>query len=113
MWGEVGRTPDRALEQGTDPVLQDLVGREPDGILNPIRFQIMVDVGIGKTSIGTEIELRDPATIAGHDRVKHHPPAIRAVNVTRTQSAAFEVAELVEHEQRMIAGAFEVAVPDT
>jgi hypothetical protein len=34
------------------------------------------------------------------------------VNVARAQGAAFQIAKLVEHEQRMIAGAVIVAVPD-
>jgi hypothetical protein len=34
------------------------------------------------------------------------------VNIARPQSASFQIAELVEHEQRMIAGAFVMAVPD-
>jgi hypothetical protein len=32
------------------------------------------------------------------------------MDVARTQHAAFQIAELIEHEQRMIAGASEVAV---
>jgi hypothetical protein len=34
-----------------------------------------------------------------------------AVDVAGTQSAAFQIAELVEYEERMIAGAFVMAVP--
>jgi hypothetical protein len=33
------------------------------------------------------------------------------VDVAGTQSAAFQIAELVEHEERMIAGALVMAVP--
>ena len=36
-----------------------------------------------------------------------------AVNVARAQGAAFQIAKLVENEQRMIAGAVTVTVPDT
>src|SRR5215510_13939389 len=50
--------------------------------------------------------------VARHDRLEHSVPSIGAVNVAGTQSAAFEVAKLVEHEQRVIAGAGEMAVPD-
>src|SRR5262249_24354945 len=38
--------------------------------------------------------------------------AVSAVHVAGTQSTAFEVAKLVEHEQRVIAGAGVMAVPD-
>jgi hypothetical protein len=39
-------------------------------------------------------------------------PAVSAVHVAGTQSTAFEVAKLVEHEQQVIAGAGVMAVPD-
>src|SRR2546421_8867680 len=38
-------------------------------------------------------------------------PPIGAVDVAGTQRAAFQIAELVEYEQRMIAGAGVMAVP--
>src|SRR5215831_16149179 len=50
--------------------------------------------------------------VARHDRLEHSVPSIGAVNVAGTQSAAFEVPKLVEHEQRVIAGAGVMAVPD-
>src|SRR6202035_3835768 len=49
--------------------------------------------------------------ISRHDRLQHRLPPVGAVNVARTQGAAFQIAKLVEHEQRMIAGAVVVAVP--
>jgi hypothetical protein len=49
--------------------------------------------------------------IPRHDRLQHRLPSIGAVNIARAQGAAFQIAKLVEHEQRMIAGA--VTVPDT
>ena len=50
--------------------------------------------------------------IARHDRLQHAVPPVGAVNVAGTQGAAFQIAKLVEHEQRMIAGAVIVTVPD-
>src|SRR5215510_12315375 len=50
--------------------------------------------------------------VARHDRLERSVPSIGAVNVDGTQSAAFEVPKLVEHEQRVIAGAGVMAVPD-
>jgi len=49
------------------------------------------------------------------ERLQHNPaivPAVSAVHVAGTQSTAFEVAKLVEHEQRVIADAGVMAVPD-
>src|SRR6516225_4094235 len=50
--------------------------------------------------------------VARQDRLEHVVPAVSAVHVAGTQSTAFEVAKLVEHEQGMIAGAGIMAVPD-
>src|SRR6516162_6934741 len=46
-----------------------------------------------------------------HDGLEHVVP-VSAVHVAGTQSTAFEVAKLIEHEQRVIAGAGVMAVPD-
>ena len=105
-------TPHWALEQVADPVLQDPVSRKPDRIFDPFGFEVLVDIGIGKTGVGAEIQARDLAAIARHDRVEHIPPAVGAVDVAGTQGTAFQIAELVEHELRMIAGAFVMTVPD-
>src|SRR5215469_2906717 len=99
-------TPDQALEQIADPLLQHLIGRKADRILDSLGFEELVDIGIGKSSIGADVEARDLAAIARHDRRQHVPPAVRAVDVTGTQRRAFQVTELVEHKQWMIAGAF-------
>src|SRR5215510_3226058 len=45
------------------------------------------------------------ALVARHDGLEHVVPAVSAVHVAGTQSTAFEVAKLVEHEQRVIADA--------
>src|SRR5262249_25487788 len=52
------------------------------------------------------------ALIARHDRLEHVVPAVGAVDIAGTQRAAFQITELIEHEQRVIAGAGVVAVPD-
>ena len=44
--------------------------------------------------------------------LEHALPANGAVDVARTQSAAFQIAELVEYEERMITGAVIVTFPD-
>jgi hypothetical protein len=46
------------------------------------------------------------------DRFEHTLPAVGAVDVAGAQNAAFQVAELVEYEQRMVADAFVMAIPD-
>ena len=91
-------------------LLQNAVGRQPDRVLVAFGLQELVDLGVGKGGIGAEVVAEVALPVAGHDRFEHVLPAVRRVNVARTQRAAFQIAELVEHEQRMIAGAGEVAV---
>src|SRR4029077_6374002 len=67
---------------------------------------------IGKPRVSPEINARDLSLVSFDDRGEHALPTIGAVDVTGTWCAAFQVAELVEHEQRMIAGAGVMAVPD-
>ena len=50
-------------------------------------------------------------TVAGDHRLQHRAPAFSAMNVAGPQDAALQVAELVEDEERMVAGAAEVPVP--
>src|SRR5271166_4387148 len=107
-----GGAVNRASEQIADAFLQYAVGGQPNGVFDPFAFEILVDLGIGETRVGAEIDARDLALIARHDRLQHALPFIGAVNIARAQGAALQIAKLVEHEQRMIAGAFVMAVPD-
>src|SRR4030081_81185 len=47
-----------------------------------------------------------------HDGLEHRVPSVGAVNIAGTKRTSFQVTELVEHEEGMIAGAFVMAVPD-
>src|SRR5215467_2928151 len=51
----VRRSSDRALEQIADPVLQDPVRWQPDRILDPLRFEKLVDLGHCKGRVSPEI----------------------------------------------------------
>jgi hypothetical protein len=88
--------------------LQDAVCRQTYGVFDPFDFEKLVDLGIGKAGIGSEINERDLAAIARHDRLQNLIPAICAGDVAGTKRAPFEVAELVEQEQ--LAGAGIMAV---
>ena len=95
-----------------DPFLQDRVRRQADGVFDPLAFEILVKVRIGKGRVGAKIKAQDLAPIADNDRLQHTLPAVGAMHIAGTQSAAFQIAELVEYEERMIAGAFVMAIPD-
>src|SRR6266487_1296406 len=103
---------DCALEQVADPMLQDLVGRQADRIFDPLGFQELVNLRHGERCVSAEIDTRELAFVACNDRLEHAVPAVGAVHVAGTQGAAFEITELVEHEQWMIAGAGVMPVPD-
>ncbi len=93
-----------------DPVLQDSVRRQPDRILVAFGLQELVDLGVGKGGIGAEVAAEVALPVAGHDRFEHVLPAVRRMDVARAQCRTLQIAELVEHEQRVVAGAGEVAV---
>ena len=108
-----GGAADRTLEKIADAFLQDVVGGQPDGVFDPFAFEVLIDLGIGEPGVGPEMDARDLAAIARHDRLQDAFPAVGAVHVAGPQGAAFQIAILVENEQRMIAGAVIVTVPDT
>src|ERR1022692_4811439 len=55
----VRRSPNRTLEQVADPMLQDLVGRQPDRVFDPLRLQVLVDLWVREAGVGAEIDARD------------------------------------------------------
>jgi len=90
-------------EVGMEPT--HLVRRSPDWALEqPTRASLTLK-SMSSWKPSAEIDARDLAPETRHDRVEHFLPAVRAVHVAGTQSAAFQIGELVEHKQRMIAGA--------
>src|SRR6516162_5760165 len=104
------RPPNRALEQVSDLALQDTVGRQADCITHALGFEELVDLGVGEGRITSEIETLHRVPVAGDDWLQHYAPAIGAMDVTGSQSAPLDIAELVEHEQWVIAGTAEMAV---
>ena len=106
MW----RSPDRALQQIADPALQDIVGRQPDRVADALGFEELVHLRIGEGRIAPEIETLHRVPVAGDNWLQHYAPAIGAMDVTGSQSAPLDIAELVEDEQGVIAGAAEMAI---
>src|SRR3954453_13202401 len=106
----VGWSPDRSLQQISDLILQDLVGRKPDRVAGTLGFKKLVDLGIGESGVASKIQMLHNAPVTRNHRLQQRTPAVSTVEVARPQCASLDVAELVEHKQRMIAGAGEVAV---
>src|SRR3954451_6581043 len=103
-------SPDRSLQQISDLILQDLVGRKPDRVACTLGFKKLVDLGIGESGVASKIQMLHNAPVTRNHRLQQRAPALSTVDVARSQRAPFDVAELVEHKQRMVAGAGEVAV---
>src|SRR3954453_20670221 len=106
----VGWSPDRSLQQISDLILQDLVGRKPDRIACTLGFKKLVDLGIGESGVASKIQMLHNAPVTRDHRLQQRGPAVSAVHVARPQDTAFDIAELVEHEQRVIAGTREMTV---
>jgi hypothetical protein len=106
----IGGRPTGALEQIADTLLQDAVRRQPDRVLVTFSFQKLIDLGVGKGGIGAEVAAEITLPVTGHDRFEHVLSAVGRMDVALAQRRTLQIAELVEHEQRMVAGAGEVTV---
>ena len=85
---------------------------QPYCVFDPLGFKKLINFGIGETRVGSEINARDLPLVAFDNRLQHTVPSVGAVDVAGTKRTSFQVTELVEHEEGMIAGAFVMAVPD-
>jgi hypothetical protein len=105
-----GGAPDGPREQRRDLRLEHLIGRQTDRVLEALRLQVLVHIRQGEGRIAAQQAPERLATIARDHRVEHVVPAVRAVDVPRSQRTPFQVTVLVEHEEGMVAGAGEVPV---
>jgi hypothetical protein len=108
----MGRSANPALEQVPDPALQYAVGR-PDRVADARSFEEFVDLGIGESCIAPEIQTLYDAPVARNYRLQHRVPAGGTMHITWPQRASLDIAELIEYEQRVIAGAAEMAIVST
>src|SRR4051794_7600143 len=84
----VGWSPDWALQQMADLILQDLVGRKPDRVAGTLGFKKLVDLGVGEGGVASEIQmLHDPSVTRNH-RLQQRAPAVSAVDVAGPQNTA-------------------------
>src|SRR4051812_34307274 len=92
-------SPDRSLQQMSDPILQHLVGRQSDRVAGTLGFKKLIDLGIGEGCITPEIQMLHDAPVTSNHRFQHRAPAVSAMDVARPQHTAFDIAELIEHKQ--------------
>src|SRR6516165_1047254 len=86
----VWRSPNRALEQVLDPLLQDPVRRQSDRVADALGFKKLVHLGVGESRVAPKIEALHTATVARDHRLQDRTPAIGAVHVARPQGAALD-----------------------
>src|SRR5437016_2435840 len=98
------RSTEWTLEQVSDAALQDGICRQPDRVADALGLEELVHLGIGESRVAAKIEALHSAPIARHDRLQNVPPAISRMDVSGPQGAALQIAKLVEHKQRVIAG---------
>src|SRR3954453_286188 len=106
VWG----SSDWALQQMSDLILQNLIGRQPDRVACTLGFKKLIDLGIGEGCIASEIQIFYNAPVRSNHRLQPCAPAIGAMDVARPQRTPFNIAKLVEHEQWVIAGTSEMTV---
>ena len=71
------RTTDRALEKVADPLLKNLIGRQPDRILVAFGLLELVDLRVREGGVGAKVTALELAPIPGHDRLQHVLPTVR------------------------------------
>ena len=96
----------------TDSRLENLICGKADRVLNPFGFQELVHIRLSEGSITSKGDSFDGSLIAGNDRLEDVFPAIGAVDVSGTKRASLQIAELIEHEERMVTRATKMPVPD-
>src|SRR4051812_18061723 len=71
-------SPDRSLQQMSDLVLQDLVGRKPDRVAGTLGFKKLVDLGIGEGGVASEIQMlhNTPVTSITGSSTARQPSAL-------------------------------------
>src|SRR3954463_2011664 len=77
----VGWSPDRSLQQISDLILQDLVGRKPDRVVCTLGFKKLVDLGIGESGIASKIQMLHNAPVTRNHRLQQRAPAVSAVDI--------------------------------
>ena len=83
--------------------LQYVVGRDVDGVLETLLLQHAVKRRGGKFRVTAEVFRNVVIPVSFDDRQKNSAPEVGAVLVATPPHGPFQVAVLVEHEQRMIA----------
>ena len=94
----------------TDAFLKNLVLWQADRVQEALGFEVFVHLRRGEGGIAPEIQSYLPILVANDNRLQHTFPVIGAVDVAGAQGTPFQISELVEQKQGMVASAAEVLV---
>jgi hypothetical protein len=59
------RAADGTGQQVADPLLQDRVGRQADGVADPLGLEQLVELGLGERRVAAEVEREAAPAVAG------------------------------------------------
>ena len=111
----VRRSAGAALRQPIDPFVQLRIALDADGVIPALGLQQVEERRDGEGRIGPEPPPGDRGSglgrVSRQHRLQHFLPAVGAVDIAGTQGAPLQIAELVEHEERMQALRLEMTIP--
>ena len=87
--------------------LKNSIGFGTDDVFVILTFQKFIKVRRCKSGVPSEIAAQVPFPVTLDDRFQNVAPAVGAMNIAGVQRTPLKVTELVEQEQRMVAGAAE------
>jgi len=108
----MSRLTDRPLEHVSHLSLEYLIGGKADPVLDALQFEIPTHPRLRKGGVATKCDAFGGLLVARYDWLEHRFLAVGAMHVARTKRASFQIATLIEDEERMVARAAEVPVPD-
>uniref|UniRef100_E6QHB4 Uncharacterized protein n=1 Tax=mine drainage metagenome TaxID=410659 RepID=E6QHB4_9ZZZZ len=91
--------------------MQNLICGKADRVLDAFGFQELVHIRLREGCVATEGDTFHRSLVACNDRLENVFPPIGAMHVAGSERASLQIPELVEHEERMKAGATEMPVP--
>ena len=72
----LGWTSHRAAQERADPLLQNAVGRQPDGVLEPFGIEKRVELRHGEGGIGAEVSPQPPLAIGDQPGIRGDVAAV-------------------------------------
>ena len=100
----------RLLQEVGDIALQNGVRRQSDRIAKALGFEELINARQSEGRVASEEAPQSIVPVAGDDWLQDIAPIMGAVDVAGPKGTAFQIAELVKHEQWVVAATAKVAV---